>query len=151
MCQIPGLATQKLRSITYHFFIHTNKTVEKQLVRHRNGFISLKIMYTARKKNFRTGCAMENPTYAQELKQIRLKRYQLWGVFISYLPAIGITLSISEGSAAPAAVCLLWVLFAAIGGVRVSFSRCPRCGNLFHMRGAGTSWGRRCRHCDLSL
>ena len=94
---------------------------------------------------------MEETSYSEALRQIRLKRLQLWAVFISYLPAIGVTLAVSDSQGAPMAICLLWVLFAAIGGVRVSFSRCPRCGNLFHMRGAMTSWGRRCQHCQLSL
>jgi len=94
---------------------------------------------------------MEEQRFDEQLKQIRHKRMQLWAVFISYLPVIGITLSVSEGNLAPAMVCIIWIILAAIGGMRVSFSRCPRCGNLFHMRGAGTSWGRRCRHCQLSL
>jgi len=86
-----------------------------------------------------------------QLRLIRRKRWQLWLVFISYLPAIGIALSMTEGNTWPAITAGCWVVAAGVAGVRVSLSRCPRCGNLFHMQGVSTSWGRSCRHCKLSL
>jgi len=94
---------------------------------------------------------MDEETLQEGLKSIKRKRLQLWSVFISYLPAIGITLPLSTGNTAPAIVAGIWVVAAGVAGVRVSTSRCPQCGNLFHMRGISTSWGRSCRHCNLSL
>jgi hypothetical protein len=94
---------------------------------------------------------MGNIDIEQELKKIRRKRWQLWSVFISYLPAIGAALSFSADNTGPILVATLWVIAAGIAGVRVSMSRCPQCGNLFHMQGVSTSWGRSCRHCKLSL
>lgn len=85
------------------------------------------------------------------LAVIRRKRKQLWAVFFTYLPAIGLALKFSTGNTVPALVAGCWVTAAAIAGARVSLSRCPACGNLFHMQGVSTSWGRRCRHCKLSL
>ncbi len=94
---------------------------------------------------------MEDKKLQDGLKNIKSKRLQLWCVFISYLPAIGITLTLSLDNTGPAIVAVLWIIAAGVAGVRVSTSRCPQCGNLFHMRGVSTSWGRSCRHCNLSL
>ncbi|MDY0189862.1 MAG: hypothetical protein RBR22_03930 [Desulfuromonas sp.] len=94
---------------------------------------------------------MEKNSLEEGLKNIKSKRLQLWCVFISYLPAIGLTLSLSSDNTGPAIVAGLWIIAAGVAGVRVSMCRCPQCGNLFHMRGISTSWGRSCRHCNLSL
>lgn len=94
---------------------------------------------------------MTDTNLEEGLKAIRSKRLQLWGVFISYLPAIGTALSVSSGNTGPIVVASVWIVAAGVAGARVSLSRCPRCGNLFHMRGISTSWGKTCRHCDLSL
>lgn len=94
---------------------------------------------------------MDDNSIQEGLKSIKRKRLQLWCVFISYLPAIGITLPLSSDNTGPAIVAGVWIIAAGVAGGRVSFSRCPQCGNLFHMRGVSTSWGRTCRHCNLSL
>lgn len=94
---------------------------------------------------------MTDTNLEESLKEIKRKRLALWCVFISYLPAIGIVLRFSSDNTGPATVAIVWIIAAAIAGARVSLSRCPQCGNLFHMRGVSTSWGKRCRHCKLSL
>ena len=94
---------------------------------------------------------MVETNIALELKTIKRKRIQLWLVFITYLPAIGFALKLSSDNVGPAMVAIVWVIAAGTAGVRVSLSRCPQCGNLFHMQGISTSWGRSCRHCKLSL
>lgn len=94
---------------------------------------------------------MSDSEFSTQLSHIRSRRWQLWLVFFSYLPVIAIALKTTTGNTVPFMVCGFWVLLAAICGIRVSFSKCPRCGNLFHMRGVSTSWGRRCRHCQLPL
>ncbi|MDD2557082.1 MAG: hypothetical protein RBR43_01545 [Desulfuromonadaceae bacterium] len=97
---------------------------------------------------------MENqhePEHSQQLAVIRKKRLFLWIVFASYIPAIVLAFTAGNGPPTATIVAILWLIGAGIGGVLVSFSRCPRCNQLFHMRGASTSWGRRCRHCNLNL
>ncbi len=91
------------------------------------------------------------PEFAIQLAAIRRKRIFLWLVFASYIPAIILAFTVGNGPPAATIVAILWLISAAIGGIMVSFSRCPRCNELFHMRGVSTSWGRRCRHCNLIL
>jgi ABC-type multidrug transport system permease subunit len=89
--------------------------------------------------------------YTGELKDIRKKRMFLWFVFASYIPAIVLAFTVGSGQATAIVIAIIWLIGAGVGGVMVSFSRCPRCNQLFHMRGISTSWGRRCRHCNLKL
>ncbi|WP_282753845.1 hypothetical protein [Desulfuromonas thiophila] len=93
----------------------------------------------------------ERTAFVSQLAALRKKRLILWSVFISYLPAISLALILAEGQAAAITVGILWLLAAGGAGVGVSFSRCPRCGQFFHMRGLTTSWSRRCQHCRLHL
>ncbi|MBN2645712.1 MAG: hypothetical protein JXR59_09600 [Desulfuromonadaceae bacterium] len=86
----------------------------------------------------------------EQLAVIRRKRLILWSVFISYLPAVTVAL-IMGGDKGATVVAVLWLIAAGAAGVGVSFSRCPRCGQFFHMRGVTTSWGRHCQHCNLGL
>ncbi|MDY0211603.1 MAG: hypothetical protein RBR06_01200 [Desulfuromonadaceae bacterium] len=93
----------------------------------------------------------QEPEYTQQLSSIRKKRLFLWFVFASYIPAIILAFTAGNGPPTATIVAILWLIGAGVGGVMVSFSRCPRCNQLFHMRGVNTSWGRRCRHCSLKL
>ena len=88
--------------------------------------------------------------FSERLAGIRLRRTILWTVFISYIPVIWVALKIG-GDGLAIVVGILWLLMASAGGVMVSFSLCPRCGNRFHMKGISTSWGSRCVHCKLGL
>jgi len=90
-------------------------------------------------------------TMQQALNKIKTRRLILWSVFLTYIPAIAVTHLAAATSTPTIIVFVLWLIMAAAGGVMVSFSRCPRCGNLFHMRGPSTSWSSRCQHCKLSL
>ena len=89
--------------------------------------------------------------YTGELKAIRKKRMFLWFVFASYIPAIVLAFTVGSGQATAIVIAIIWLIGSGVGGVMVSFSRCPRCSELFHMRGISTSWGRYCRHCNLKL
>ncbi len=85
------------------------------------------------------------------IDQIRTRRRCLWIVFLTYLPAVWLSLRLTGSNQITLAVAIIWLVLAAVAGVMVSASRCPGCGKLFHMQGVATSWGARCVHCDLSL
>ncbi len=89
--------------------------------------------------------------YSDQLSIIRKKRMFLWFVFASYIPAIVLAFTVGNGQPMAIVIATIWLVGAGAGGVMVSFSRCPRCNQLFHMRGISTSWGRRCQHCRLKL
>jgi hypothetical protein len=91
-----------------------------------------------------------SPDLPALLAGIRTRRRFLWTVFASYIPAIWYALKIGGDNLA-LVVGILWLVMASAGGILVSFARCPRCGDRFHMKGISTSWGSRCVHCKLSL
>ncbi|MEJ2201364.1 MAG: hypothetical protein P8X63_10185 [Desulfuromonadaceae bacterium] len=91
------------------------------------------------------------PEIVMRLSGIRMRRLFLWLVFLTYLPAIGLALKFSDTGKPAFYLGITWLLMAAVGGVLVSFSRCPRCHELFHIQGYSTSWGRRCVNCNLHL
>jgi hypothetical protein len=88
---------------------------------------------------------------AEGLRRIRRKRWFLWSVFLTYLPAIWVSLKLTGSDRKTAIVFGVWVVLAAVAGGLVAFARCPRCGNYFHMKGLVPVWVRRCLHCELHL
>lgn len=87
----------------------------------------------------------------QGLRKIRRRRWLLWSIFLTYLPAIWLSLRITGSDRKTAVVFGVWVLLAAVAGGLVAFARCPRCGNYFHMKGLVPVWVRRCLYCRLHL
>lgn len=85
------------------------------------------------------------------LRSIRRRRLLLWLVIASYLPEVWITLTLTGSDAAMAAVFALWCLVLWNAVVLVVFSRCPRCGNYFHLKGVLAVYLRSCRHCGLHI
>ncbi len=85
------------------------------------------------------------------LTKIRRKRWFLWLVFLTYIPAIWLTLTWTQSSLFTGAVFGLWLVLAAISGTLVAFTRCPRCGNYYHAKGLLPVWVRKCLHCGLSI
>ncbi len=89
--------------------------------------------------------------FSGQLRRIRFRRRLLWGVFLSYLPAVWLATRLVGEQWAGFALTLLWLVAAGAAGVGVSLSRCPLCGELFHMEGLMTSWSGRCVHCGQGL
>jgi hypothetical protein len=85
------------------------------------------------------------------LSKIRRRRWFLWAVFLTYVPAIWLSLEWTRSDSATAVVFAVWVVFAAVGGALVGFARCPRCNNYYHVKGLIPVWVRKCLHCDLSI
>lgn len=91
------------------------------------------------------------PDLARGLARIRRRRWALWAVFLTYLPAIWLSLRLTGSNRVTAVVFGVWVLLAAVAGSFAAFARCPGCGNYFHLLGLMPMWVRRCLHCDLGL
>ena len=85
------------------------------------------------------------------LALIRRRRWTLWGVLLTYLPAIWLALKITESDRKTAVVFGVWVAMAAAAGCAAAAARCPRCGNYFHLMGLTPVWVRKCLHCGLPL
>ncbi len=94
---------------------------------------------------------VEAPDIAAGLSKLRRKRWFLWSVFLTYVPAIWLSLRLTRSDKATGVVFAVWVVLAAVAGTIAGFGRCPRCGNYFHMKGLMPVWVRKCLHCDLSI
>lgn len=96
---------------------------------------------------------MEAPTgdFSEGLVRIRRRRWLLWTVLLTYLPAIWLSLKVTESDRKTAVVFGIWVAMAAVAGCVAAAARCPRCGNYFHLMGLTPVWVRKCLHCGLGL
>ncbi|MBI5017200.1 MAG: hypothetical protein HZB55_17175 [Deltaproteobacteria bacterium] len=97
------------------------------------------------------GTAPSEAELSAGLSVIRRRRWYLWAVLLTYLPAIWLSLEITESDRKTAVVFGVWVAMAAVAGAVVAAARCPRCGNYFHLMGLMPVWVRKCLHCGLGL
>jgi hypothetical protein len=93
----------------------------------------------------------QSAAIAEGLAGIRKRRWCLWAVILTYIPAIWLSLEITGSDRKTAVVFGVWVLLAAAASGAAAFSRCPRCGNYYHMMGLVPVWVRKCLHCGLPL
>jgi hypothetical protein len=85
------------------------------------------------------------------LEEIRRRRRLLWIVFWTYVPVMVLLFKLLGGWVFPWAA-FAWMGLLGVTGIRVSLSRCPRCGERFHWSLAWhNAWARKCLHCGLPL
>jgi len=89
--------------------------------------------------------------YVQGLRKVRQRRWYLWSVILVYLPAIWISLTLTQSDRATAKVFAVWFVLTCIASCLSAFVKCPRCGNLYHVNGVIPLYLRRCLHCGLRL
>jgi len=85
------------------------------------------------------------------LRMLRRRRKLLWGVVLIYAPEMWLTIRITHSNTIMLIVFCLWFVMLCNAVVLVAFTRCPRCGNYFHMQGFMVVYLRSCRHCGLYL
>ncbi len=90
-------------------------------------------------------------SYITVLKKTRKQRQYFFITVLMYIPALFITYQISPTNRAMGIVFALWVALLIIVTFKVALSRCPRCGNYFHMHGMALLVLRRCLHCQLHI
>ncbi len=89
--------------------------------------------------------------YDRVLKTTRRRRKYFFGTLLIYIPAILITHHISPTNRAMGTVFGIWVLVLIIVTFLIALSRCPRCGNYFHLHGMTLLILRKCLHCQLHI
>jgi hypothetical protein len=94
---------------------------------------------------------VDQEAYAKILKKTRNRRKFFFGTVLIYLPALLITNKISPTNRAMGTVFGIWVVFLIISTFLVALSKCPRCGNYFHMHGITLLILRKCLHCQLHI
>lgn len=68
-----------------------------------------------------------------------------------YIPALLLTHHISPTNRAMGTVFGIWVVILIIATFMVALSKCPRCGNYFHLHGLTMLVLRKCLHCQLHI
>lgn len=88
---------------------------------------------------------------ASGLEEIRRMRRMAWIVFFLFVPVIMLA-DLLPGDIVAPLVMGVWIILFCFSGFRVWLSRCPRCGERFHVK---TWWhnifARNCLHCRLPL
>jgi hypothetical protein len=89
---------------------------------------------------------------AAALARLRRLRRTTWIVWLAGVPVMWVILALSGSAPLALGFGVLWAAsFVGLTFAVASF-RCPRCGNLYHIRwGVGGAWARRCMHCGLEL
>src|ERR1039457_6581955 len=90
-------------------------------------------------------------TYIRVMKQTRRRRKYFFGTVLIYIPALLITHKISPTNRAMGTVFVIWVVLLIIVTILAALSKCPRCGNYFHMHGITLLFLRKCLHCQLHI
>lgn len=90
-------------------------------------------------------------TYISVLKKTRRRRKFFFGTVLIYIPALLITHKISPTNRAMGTVFVIWVVILIIVTFLVALSKCPRCGNYFHLHGMTLLILRKCLHCQLHI
>jgi len=105
---------------------------------------------------YATESLKDNQPLSQEVIQVGLSRIcrrrpDVWIIFLS-LPVVGTFAVLSRSDTLAMYFAFFWMVLFALASLRVSLSRCPRCGRLFHMRRVGSNpWTPWCLHCKLPL
>lgn len=94
---------------------------------------------------------VDQVAYAKILKITRRRRKYFFGTVLIYIPALLITHKISPTNKAMGTVFGIWVVFLIFFTFLVALSKCPRCGNYFHMNGITLLILRKCLHCQLHI
>jgi len=100
-------------------------------------------------------CVNDSPVdpvaYMNVLKRTRRRRKYFFGTVLLYIPALLITYRISPTNRAMGTVFGIWVVVLIIVTFLAASSKCPRCGNYFHMHGMTLLFLRKCLHCQLHI
>lgn len=86
---------------------------------------------------------------SQGLAKIRIRRWIFFGVVLIYVPALLVTLKLSQSGRTTATMFGIWVFFLIIAVVLAATARCPRCKDYYHTNGPTFLPVRKCVHCGL--
>ncbi|MEI7816001.1 MAG: hypothetical protein WCI45_02305 [Desulfuromonadales bacterium] len=89
--------------------------------------------------------------YINVMKKTRRRRTFFFSTVLVYVPALWITYKISPTNRAMGTVFAIWVAILIVATFMAALSKCPRCGNYFHMHGITLLILRKCLHCQLHI
>lgn len=89
--------------------------------------------------------------FRKALRLLRRRRKYLFGTIFIYIPALLVTHRISPTDRSMGIVFVVWVAMIFFFSLLSAVTRCPRCGNYFHVHGMMLLYLRRCLHCQLHI
>ncbi len=94
---------------------------------------------------------LEAIAYMNVLKKTRRRRKYFFFTVLIYIPALLIVHQISPTNRAMGTLFGVWLVILFIVTFLVALSKCPRCGNYFHLHGMTLLILRKCLHCQLHI
>ena len=95
--------------------------------------------------------APDQQKFRKALRLLRRRRKYLFGTILVYIPALLVTQRISPTDRSMGIVFAVWVTALFFFSLLSAVTRCPRCGNYFHVNGMMLLYLRRCLHCQLHI
>ena len=89
--------------------------------------------------------------YGPALSLIRRRRKYFFGTIIVYMPAMWAVQKISPKYTSIAIAIGVWIAVLFVTTLMSAITRCPRCGNYFHVNGLTLLYLRKCLHCQLHI
>lgn len=89
--------------------------------------------------------------FRKALRLLRRRRGYLFGTILIYIPALLVTQRVSPGDRSMGIVFGVWFVALFFFALLSAVTRCPRCGNYFHVNGMMLLYLRRCLHCQLHI
>jgi hypothetical protein len=90
-------------------------------------------------------------TYGAMLAIIRKRRWFFWGMVFVYIPASVTALQFTQSYKSLGLLFLIWLILLCIAVMLMACTKCPGCGNTFHMRNSTLYFSRKCSHCGLHI
>lgn len=90
-------------------------------------------------------------TFKPALSLIRRRRKYFFATILLYMPAILTVQKISPKYRTIGIAIGIWIFIVFVTALRSAVTRCPRCGNYFHMHGMTLLYMRKCLHCQLHI
>lgn len=94
---------------------------------------------------------LDPQAYMAVIKKTRRRRAYFFGTVLAYIPALLLIHHFSPTNRAMGILFVIWVAVLIIVTFLVALSRCPRCGNYFHLHGMTLLIVRTCLHCQLHI
>lgn len=95
--------------------------------------------------------AFDESTSGPALRLIRRRRKYFFCTILVYMPAMWVVNEISPTYRSMGIAIGVWVIVLFITALMSAVTRCPRCGNYFHVHGMTLLYLRKCLHCQLHI
>ena len=95
--------------------------------------------------------SVDQVAFQKTLNKTRRRRKYFFATVLVYLPALFITYKISPTNKAMGTLFGIWVAILIMVTFMLAVSKCPKCGNYFHVHGMTLLILRKCLHCQFHI